>query len=174
MKEKEKNTQRRNMEKMTPRKKKTKTQLGKQPPCYRFFLNPYQDVRFTRCPQCDQKMHQRKLPLVIHIDPMHLFSLNKTCRYCPHCDLLIAHQDDIEHLLVAIFTEHMPEIVGNDYLVVGTLEKTVWKRGTQHPLTLQELLEALHDFKDVVTFKLIGGWVRDEKKHLAKIRGTQA
>jgi hypothetical protein len=68
----------------------------------------------------------------------------------------------------------MPEIVGNDYLVVGTLEKSVWKRGTQQPLTLQEMLEALHDFKDVVTFKLIGGWVRDEKKHLAKIRGAQA
>jgi hypothetical protein len=153
---------------MAPRKKKTTTRLGKQPPCYRFFLNPYQDVRFTRCPQCDQKMHQRKLPLVIHIDPMILFSLNKTCRYCPHCDLLIAHQDDIEQLLAAIFTEKMPEIVGNTYLVVGTLEKSVWKRGTVHPLTLQEIIEALHDFKDVVTFKVTGGWMRDEKNHSTK------
>ncbi len=79
---------------MAPRKKKAVTRLGKQPPQYRFFLNPYQDARFTRCPQCDQPMRQRKLPLVIHIDPMQLLSLNKTCRYCPHCDLLIAHQDD--------------------------------------------------------------------------------
>jgi hypothetical protein len=54
----------------------------------------------------------------------------------------------------------IPEIVGNDYLVVGTLEKIVWKRGTQQPLTLQETLEALHDFKEVVTFKLTGGWSR--------------
>ena len=82
---------------MAPRKKKAVTLLGKQPPQYRFFLNPYQDARFTRCPQCDQPMRQRKLPLVIHIDPMQLLSLNKTCRYCPHCDLLIAHQDDVEH-----------------------------------------------------------------------------
>jgi hypothetical protein len=59
---------------------------------------------------------------------MQLLSLNKTCRYCPHCDLLIAHQDDVEHLLASIFTELRPEIVGNTYLVVGTLDKTIWKR----------------------------------------------
>jgi len=66
--------------------------LGKQPPRYRFFLNPYTDVRFTTCPQCRGKTSQRKLPLVIHIDPLQLVALNKTCRYCPRCDLLIAHQ----------------------------------------------------------------------------------
>jgi Calcium binding len=110
---------------MPNRKKKTMPQFGKQPPQYRFFLNPYQDVRFTSCPQCDSKMRQRKLPLVIHIDPIQLLSLNKTCRYCPHCDLLIAHQDDVEHVLASIFTQRKPEIVGNDYLVVGTLEKIV-------------------------------------------------
>ena len=149
-------------------KKKTTKHLGKQPPQYRFFLNPYQDVRFTSCPQCGNKMHQRKLPLVIHVDPMHLLSLNKTCRYCPHCDLLIAHQDDIEYLLASIFTERKPEVIGNDYLVVGTLDKTAWKRGTQQQITTQETLDALHDFKEVVTFKLTGGWVRDEKKLSAK------
>src|SRR6266700_5615395 len=69
---------------------------GKQPPRYRFFLNPYTDVRFTTCPQCRGKTSQRKLPLVIHIDPMQLVALNKTCRYCPRCDLLIAHQDELE------------------------------------------------------------------------------
>jgi hypothetical protein len=29
---------------MANRKKKAMTQLGKQPPRYRFFLNPYKDV----------------------------------------------------------------------------------------------------------------------------------
>lgn len=52
--------------------------LGKQKPRYRFFLNPYPDVRFTSCPQCGNKMRQRKLPLVIHIDPNVLFALNKS------------------------------------------------------------------------------------------------
>ncbi len=136
------------------------TQLGKQPPRYRFFLNPYSDVRFTNCPQCGKRMHQRKLPLVIHIDPMYPLSLNKTCRYCPDCDLLIAHQNDIEGLLTAMLTVHKPEIVGNEYLVIGTMDRSDWKRGVQNQLPLQDLLEVLHDFKEVVTFKPVGGWSR--------------
>ena len=111
---------------------------------------------------------KRKLPLVIHVDPMQILSLNKTCRYCPHCDLLIAHQNDVEHFLASYFIEQKPEVVGNDYLVLGTLEKPTWKRGTQQPMTLQEMLEALHDFKEVVTFKVTRGWVRDETKLSAK------
>ncbi len=150
---------------MSNRKKQTKTQLGKQPPLYRFFLNPYKDVRFTRCPQCENKTQQRKLPLVIHIDPMQLLSLNKTCRYCPHCDLLIAHQDDVEHFLVSFFTEENPEVIGNDYLIVGTIDRAVWKRGTQQPLTLQEMIEALHDFKESVLFEVVrGGWMPPPKE----------
>ncbi len=145
---------------MAKQKKKTVVRLGKQPPRYRFFLNPYQDVRFTRCPQCSNKTSQRKLPLVIHIDPMQLLALNKTCRYCPRCDLLIAHQDDLEHLLASIFIEKDPEIVGNNYLVVGTEDKADWKRGMQQEFTSQEALEVLHDFKEVVIFKPIGGWGR--------------
>src|SRR5713101_8747867 len=103
---------------MPNRKKKTITQFGKQPPQYRFFLNPYQDVRFTSCPQCDSKMRQRKLPLVIHVDPMNLLLLNKTCRYCPHCELLIAHQDDVEHFLASFFNQKKTEEVGKEYMVI--------------------------------------------------------
>ena len=136
------------------------TQLGKQPPRYRFFLNPYQDVRFTKCPQCGSKTLQRKLPLEIHVDPMQPVSVNKTCRYCPRCDLLIAHQNEVEQFLAAFFSVHNPEVVGNEYLVIGTLDRPVWKRGTQHPLPVQEMLGALHDFKEYVTFKPMMGWSR--------------
>ena len=153
---------------MANRKKKTVTQFGKQSPQYRFFLNPYEDMRFTKCPQCDNKMHQRKLPLLIHIDPTYLLSLNKTCRYCPHCDLLIAHQNDVEHFLASYFMQQKPEVVGNDYLVVGTLDKTMWMRGTQQQMSMHETLDALHDFKEVVTFKVTGGWMRDEAKSSTK------
>lgn len=146
---------------MAHRKEKTITQLGKQPPCYRFFLNPYQDERFTKCPQCESKMHQRKLPLMIHVEPMEMLSLNMTCRSCPHCDLLIAHQDHLEHFLASFFTEQKPEVMGNDYLVIGTLEKTAWRRGMQEPLSVQEMLEALHDFKEEVSFEMRRGWMKE-------------
>ena len=78
------------------RARRSAVRLGKQPPRYRFFLNPYADARFMKCPQCVGKTRQRKLPLVIHIDPLQLVSLNKTCGYCPRCDLLIAHRDELE------------------------------------------------------------------------------
>ena len=31
-----------------------------------FFLNPYEDAAFTRCPKCETKTMVRKFPLVIH------------------------------------------------------------------------------------------------------------
>ena len=53
--------------------------------------------------------------------------LGYTCRYCPDCDLLVAHQDEIEHLLAGIFAERDPSVVGNDYLVMGTVERALWR-----------------------------------------------
>jgi uncharacterized C2H2 Zn-finger protein len=134
--------------------------LGKQPPRFHFFLNPYPDVRFTRCPQCGETNRQRKVPLVIHVDPQQLISLNKTCRYCPRCDLLIAHQDEIEGFLAAFFGASNLEVMGNDYLVVGTQDRADWRRGVRSSLTTQEMLDSLHDFIEYVTFDVPRGWVR--------------
>src|SRR4051794_1604047 len=102
---------------------RTSRRLGKQPPRYRFFLNPYSDARFTSCPKCGGKTRVRKLPLVIHVDPAHMIALNKTCKFCPYCDLLIAHQDEIEGFLAAYFGQNQPDVVGNDYLVLGTADR---------------------------------------------------
>jgi len=135
--------------------------LGKQPPRYRFFLNPYRDARFTSCPQCGGKMRARKLPLVIHVDPARLVALNKTCRYCPLCDLLIAHQDEIEAFLTALFSDLQPEVVGNPYLVVGTESRAHWLRGVRTPVYPQEALGYLHDFKETVRFEPTPRWVRN-------------
>jgi hypothetical protein len=136
--------------------------LGKQSPRYTFFLNPYTDARFTKCPKCDRKNKQKKLPLVIHIDEGGMMVLNKTCRYCPACDILIAHKDDIEALLAAHFQQAAPESVGNDYLVVGTVDRADWLRGITDLMTPKEMIDLLHDFKSVVQFKLVSGWTRQE------------
>ncbi len=146
-------------------KKKTRAQFGKLPPQHRFFLNPYVDMRFTSCPKCRGKTKLRKLPLAIHVDPLHFIALNKTVRYCPYCDLLIAHQDELEGLLAALFAERAPEAIGNDYLVLGTLERPDWKHGVQTPLSIEGARGAMHDFKDVWKFTVTGGgWVPDPKK----------
>ncbi len=133
--------------------------IGKQPPRHTFFLNPYTDARFTKCPTCSHKTGQKKLPLVIHVDEWGPISLNKTCRYCSRCDLLIAHKDEIDAQLAHLFERRDPRLFGNDYLVIGTLDRADWKRGTSEQLTLEKLVQALHDFKNVVQFKLVGGWI---------------
>ncbi len=142
------------------RPRKEPPRLGKQPPRYRFFLNPYRDARFTSCPQCGGKMRVRKLPLVIHIDPMQLVGMNKECRYCPPCDLLIVHQDEIERFLAAVFSDRQPDIVGNPYLVVGTEDRADWLRAMHTPVFSAETLECLHDFTEVVIFKRTPRWSR--------------
>lgn len=149
------------------------TQLGKLAPQYNFFLNPYNDQRFSRCPQCEAKTGQKKVPLVIHVDPHHPVSLNYTCRYCAHCDLLIAHQDEIEHLLAGIFAQYAPKAIGNPYLVLGTFDRAYWKEGTQRAHFSQDLPDHLHDFKRVLEFELTGGWVRDEPVPEPKSRTPQ-
>ena len=133
--------------------KRTGTRLGKQAPLYRFFLNPYQDVRFTTCPQCGLKTRQRKFALVINVQPNSMLALGKTCRYCVNCDLLIAHQDQLEEQLVMHFTTYDPKIIGNDYLVLGTLDKPEWRKGILDPMATQDMYDHLHDFKEVITFK---------------------
>lgn len=124
--------------------------LGKQPARYRFLLNPFRDRRFAVCPNCEQRTLLRKVPLVIHVDPLNPVAINKSCRYCPACDLLIAHQDEIEQQLAALFANRAPELVGKSYLTLGTLDRDVWKQGVAEPLAIQELVEHLHDFVEVL------------------------
>ncbi len=141
-------------------------QLGNLPALYNFFLNPYSDARFTYCPQCEGKTGQKKVPLVIHADPHYPINLNYTCRYCAKCDLLIAHQDEIESFLVQIFAKLAPDSIGHDYLVIGTTQRDYWKDGVDNPRAPTEapteLLDNLHGFKQYLNFEMVGGWLPNE------------
>ncbi len=144
--------------------KKNKT-LGKLKPEHTFFLNPYSDARFTRCPQCGKPTKIRKFPFAIHIDPRVLMTLNMSGPYCPKCDLIILHRDNVESLLTAAFVQRDPSIVGNDYLIVGTVERTYWRKASTQGGSYQELFDNLHDFKQVVTFEPARyAWMPDPKK----------
>ena len=110
-------------------------------------------MRFTSCPKCRKRTKQRKVPLVIHVDPRNPVSINKTCRFCPACDLLIAHQDEIEQQLALLFARHDPSRIGNNYLVIGTWDRTDWQRSMTTPLTIQEMLDSLHDFEEMLRFE---------------------
>jgi len=139
--------------------------LGKRPPKHNFVLNPYVDVRFSRCPKCEAKTKVRKLPLFIHVDPMYPVALNKTGRYCPDCDLLIVHRDDLEEILLQMFPNRDPEAFRDQYLVMGTVERKAYRASLKSPKTIPEMLEHVHDFEAVWTVEYRpAGWYRDDSK----------
>jgi hypothetical protein len=122
------------------------TRLGKLKPRYRFALNPFPDVRWSRCPRCDKLMHDRKFPLLIAFANGTFLAQGKTCRYCTPCELIIAHQHEIEAEM-EVFREVNPKVVGVKYMVVGTVERKTWVRSLHAPMDLDELLAHSSDIK---------------------------
>lgn len=134
--------------------------FGCLPPKYNFSLNPYPELRFSRCPDCQKKTGQRKLPLLIHVDPKNLIALNYTNRYCSGCDMLIGHKHEIEHYLTELFFKIDPEVIGNDYLVFGTVEKKAWHENMNDPKALTEMRQHIHDFKSYQNIRMtMAGWL---------------
>ena len=143
-------------------KNNVRKQFGNLPPKYNFSLNPYPELRFSRCPDCQNKTGQRKLPLLIHVAPLNLIALNYTNRYCKHCDMLIGHKHEIEHHLTETFMEINAEVIGNDYLIIGTVEKQAWHENINQPKPFNEMLNHTHDFKSYQNLHMtMAGWFRD-------------
>ena len=143
--------------------KKKRSHLGKLPPKYSFFLNPYLDARFTRCPSCDRPTKARKHPFFIHIFPSQPFILNMTGRYCPDCDLLILHKDKVESMMTYSMEQGNPTLIGNKYLIVGTVERKGWRESRKQPGNYDVVFDNMHDFKEVVVFEPAHwGWGSDD------------
>jgi len=124
---------------------------GKLPPRYSFLLNPYSDVRITKCPKCRKLTYLRKFALFIHIEEWGLMVLGKTCRYCPRCELIMAHQDEFEAELAHAFGRIAPEAIGNTYTVLGTMEKKVWQQQCAGKgLPPEETLKHVAEFSKVL------------------------
>ena len=142
-------------------KNRVREQFGHLPPKYNFSLNPYSKMRFSRCPDCQNKTGQLKLPLLIHVEPKNLIALNYTNRYCPRCDMLIGHKHEIEHYLTEMFLKINPAVIGNSYLVFGTVEKKAWHENMTDPKPLNEMRQHIHDFKSYQNIRMtMAGWFR--------------
>lgn len=136
-----------------------KDRIGKLPPRFTFILNQHEQTRLSKCPLCQRPTHMRKFALLIHIEDWGLLTLGKTCRYCTPCELIIAHKDELEDELVGVFERHAPEVIGNPYFVLGTVDKERWKASLgQGGQLVSQLLEHMADFKKMLDLKLGGGW----------------
>ena len=142
------------------------TPIGKLPPRYSFMLNPHAEVRLSNCPKCRKVTHPRKFALFIHIDEWGPMALGKTCRYCSRCEMVMAQRAELEAELARSFSRIAPQVIGNDYLVLGTMEKKIWRQGLDgeaKPLT--EMLKQVADFKQwyELDYKP-GGWYRANQR----------
>lgn len=132
--------------------------FGKLPPRYSFLLNPYPDERLTKCPNCGKLTYLRKFALTIHIEGWGIMVLGKTCRYCSRCEMIIAHQDELEAELAYAFGRIAPQAVRNDYTVLGTMEKKVWQQGCHGKgEALDESLRHIAEFSKVLTLEVEPG-----------------
>jgi hypothetical protein len=135
-----------------------KRSIGKLRPRYSFILNPYRDARLSKCPKCERLTYLRKFALFIHVDKWGPIVLVKTCRYCARCELIVAHQDELEAELAHSLAKFAPEAVGSEYLVLGTMDKKVWKQGLHGAdLQLADSLDHVAQFKRVLDLKIEGG-----------------
>ena len=122
--------------------------MGALPPRYAFILNPYADAGFTKCARCETRTNIRKLPLVIHVEGFGLVLLGKTCRLCLRCDTLVAHKTELDKLLRTVVNVAEPE-----YVVLGTLEKQVYRRGLSARASVDEV-KGSHGGLQVCTWKV--------------------
>jgi hypothetical protein len=96
---------------------------------------------------------------MIHIEPQTLIALNYTNRYCKCCDMLIGHKHEIEHYLTEMFRRSKPEIVGNDYLIFGVVERKAWAENMRKAKPLQEMRAHISDFESYGELRMtMRGW----------------
>jgi len=145
----------------------TDTRIGKLTPRYSFMLNQYPEERLSKCPRCGKPTHQRKFPLFIHIEDWGPMVLGKTCKYCAKCELIIAHKHELEAELAYVFSRIAAEKIGNEYLVIGTVDKNMWEEGVKGGKPeLEETLKKIADFKNVYNLTIEpGGWYPADDKN---------
>ena len=125
----------------------SRNRLGALSPRYAFVLNPHVRERFSRCPSCAARTRVRKLPLVVHVEHLdgpRLLLLNKTCRLCVVCETLVVDQSALDHVIIAT---GLSAVATPRYVVLGTLDRRVWRRGLDGDAQLADIRAHMADFR---------------------------
>ncbi|MCH2046404.1 MAG: hypothetical protein MK212_19980 [Saprospiraceae bacterium] len=134
---------------------------------YNFYLNPHEMYKWTKCPKCDAKTKLRKFCLLINYGGLklknsQLFILNKSCKYCPSCDLIIAHQCEIESNMQEMVNRLGRTYSPNNCDVLGTIDRAVWRKGKKGKMSPKDALAQASLFKDIWDFEIRpAGWYFD-------------
>jgi len=76
--------------------------------------------------------------------------------------MLIGDKHEIEHHLTEMFLKINPKVIGNYYIVLGTVEKIAWGENVNQPKPFNEMLQHIHDFKSYQNICMtMAGWFRE-------------
>jgi hypothetical protein len=120
----------------------------------RFFLNPYADEHFKHCPSCGDRTYPRNRALLVQIERDTVLPVSAKCRYCSHCDLLIAHLRDIEAELNAIADLDVAFGPDAQVAVLGILDRTQLRPDLMDVFNPTEILEAFRPVGNYVHYVL--------------------
>lgn len=122
-------------------------QIGIRPRLYRFRIES--GAPRSRCPRCGQLARKRRVAFVVHVDGGHTLAVQAPCHYCRRCDLLCVGQGDLDARLAGRCLPSHPEIVGRNYLVLGTMDAAEAARCTGFALAPERVASLLHEFASV-------------------------
>ena len=70
----------------------------------------------------------------------------------------------MERLLIAICEQNVPDIIGNEYFVFGTMDRKDWKNGLTGTMSPQEAIKCSYPFKDAWKFEVSPvGWYPEKQ-----------
>jgi len=134
-----------------------------QQPRHYFWLNPYREMAFTRCPKCERKTKVRKKRLAIDVLNKTLLLANVTNKYCPECDLIIINKDKIENMLSQLTCFDKRSIRPDDYFIFGTIGKTNYNKCMNQGSYASDCIKLVNPFIDKLHFKIRpAGWYKDK------------
>lgn len=147
------------------RVKMGKPENNKHEERYYFFLNPYSEHAFSRCPKCGNKADIRKFVFVsVFENPLQGFNMGKYCCFCKSCELIIAKKEELRSPV---------EFLGRkveDMIIYGTLPLKEWKRGKAR---YDYIIEKANPLKGVWAFEMRHGklhFCHEQKNNNARIQ----
>ena len=91
--------------------------------------------------------------------------LNKTCRLCLLCETLIVHRAELERVIIA--SGFSAAVHGQDYVVLGTIDRRTWRRGVAGDAQLADIREHMADFKKYLKVDVVPAhWERSNRRWL--------
>lgn len=140
---------------------------------HRLVVNPFDDLGFTRCPDCGEKTRVRKFPLVFMVPPALFGIIDMKAKYCPDCDIIVVKESEFELRLEEHMVKRGRPSVGSRYLLGGTLERKDYRRLTSGKVREEEgaayVMERMYVFVDAREV-LPDPYEPDEYYNLANLR----